>query len=300
MHESNVSLLSCCVVDLMVSKGLISVIVTTYNRSDALIAVLGGLSAQTDLNFEVVIADDGSGPEHRDAIQQWTRSPGFPIAHVWHPDAGFTAAKVRNLGVEASRGEYLIFLDGDCVPEKDFVAQHRRLAQKERFVNGSRVLLSERFTLQVVGGTQQIVGRAKWFWWKHWWSGRASRFIGTLRLPDGAYRVKKRFSWKGIRSCNLGIWRADFDKVDGFDEIYVGWGHEDADLVLRLHHAGVQRKNGFCATEVFHLWHREASRNNESANAARVTQRASTQITRSEIGYSQSHERAQVAFSRLR
>ena len=284
----------------MVVPGLISVIVTTYNRSDALAAVMRGLSAQTDPHFEVIIADDGSGPMHRAAALALAVVPQFYAAHVWHPDSGFTAAKVRNLGVAASRGEYLIFLDGDCVPEKDFIAQHRRLSEKGRFVNGSRVLLSEQLTGRAIDGAEQIVGRSRWFWWKHWRAGRASRFVGTWRLPDGDYRVKERFSWKGIRSCNLAVWRSDFVAVDGFDEIYVGWGHEDADLVLRLHHAGILRKNGFCATEVFHLWHREASRSQESVNWARVKQRALSAITRSEIGYSQSRGKEHVVVTRLR
>lgn len=284
----------------MVVPGLISVIVTTYNRSDALAAVMRGLSAQTDPQFEVVVADDGSAPQHREAALAMANSLPFSAVHVWHPDQGFTAAKVRNLGVTASSGDYLVFLDGDCVPEKDFVAQHRRLAEVGRFVNGSRVLLSQALTGQAIDASAQIVGRSRWFWWKHWWAGRTSRFIGTWRLPDGGYRVKSKFSWKGIRSCNLAVWRADFVAVDGFDEIYVGWGHEDADLVLRLHHAGIQRKNGFCATEVFHLWHQEASRNRESANWARVRQRAGTAIIRSEIGYSQSRHSGQMVVTRLR
>lgn len=284
----------------MVVPSLISVIVTTYNRSDALAAVMRGLSAQTDPQFEVVIADDGSSPPHRDSVLAMANSLPFAAVHVWHPDTGFTAAKVRNLGVAASSGSYLVFLDGDCVPEADFIAQHRRLSEAKRFVNGSRILLSERLTGQTVADVEKIVGRSRWYWWKHWWAGRASRSIGTWRLPNGTYRVKKQFSWKGIRSCNLALWRADFIEIDGFDEIYVGWGHEDADLALRLHHAGVLRKNGFCATEVFHLWHQEASRNRESVNASRVKLRAQTTITRAEIGYSQSREREQVVVTRLR
>jgi predicted glycosyltransferase involved in capsule biosynthesis len=110
--------------------------------------------------------------------------------------------------------------------------------------------------------------------------------------------VKRAFSWKGIRSCNMGVWRADFARVDGFDESFVGWGHEDADLVLRLHHAGVLRKNGFCATEVFHLWHREASRNQESQNAQLVRQRVKTGESRAALGYSQQRLNDDVVITR--
>ncbi len=265
----------------------ISVVVTTYNRSDALLAVLHGLSRQTDTHFEVVIADDGSTEVHRNRVLAMVRGSKLRTSHVWHPDIGFTAGRIRNRGVGVATGDYIIFLDGDCVPEADFVARHRVLAQPGAFVNGSRILLSPALTDLVVSGKEDIVARSAMYWIKQRLRGQASKLLGHLRLPDGAFRMQPDFSWKGIRSCNLAVWRSDFETVDGFDETFIGWGHEDADFVLRLHHAGLARKNGFCATEVFHLWHREASRVEESANARRVLQRESTDIVKSALGYSQ-------------
>jgi glycosyltransferase involved in cell wall biosynthesis len=264
---------------------LVSVVITTYNRSDALLAVLGGLARQTDRHFEVVVADDGSRAEHRAAIFQAPVAQALRVTHVWHPDVGFTASRVRNLGVSASRGAYIVFLDGDCVPEVDFIAQHKRLARPGFFVNGSRVLLSADFTHEVLAGTELISGRSIWYWLGQRVHGHASKLTGLLRLPDMPWRNHQAFSWKGIRSCNLGCWRTDFERVKGFDESFVGWGHEDADFVLRLHNSGVARKNGFCATEVFHLWHQEAARNQESQNAAVVKARAMTSVTQPTLGY---------------
>lgn len=274
----------------MPHDALISIVITTYNRSDALLAVLRGLCAQTDKNFEVVIADDGSKSEH---VQQILGSAeanqlaktGF--THVWHPDVGFTASRIRNRGVAAAKGEYIILLDGDCVPEQDFVECHRLLAAAGYFVNGSRVLLSQEMTREVLATNMQLAGRGAMFWISRRLSGDASKLTGLIRLPDWSSRCKKGAILKGIRSCNLAIWRSDYEKVDGFDESFVGWGHEDADFVLRLYHSGVKRKNGFCATEVFHLWHKEAARNNESANARTVRERQQTQIVRATSGYSQ-------------
>jgi len=120
-----------------------------------------------------------------------------------------------------------------------------------------------------------------------------------LRLPDRFGRVERTFSWKGIRSCNMGVWRSDFERVDGFDESFVGWGHEDADFVLRLHHSGVMRKNGFCATEVFHLWHKEAARDQESQNARTVTERAKTTMIRPALGFSQNRINDDAVITRL-
>ncbi len=264
-------------------------VITTYNRSDALLAVLDALTRQRDSNFDVVVADDGSLPAHQQAIHQSAAARALRAVHVWHPDVGFTASRVRNRGVKAARGEYIILLDGDCVPERDFIAQHRRLAQRGCFINGSRVLLSPALTQQVVSGAVQVDGRSNAYWLKARFSGDSSKLGHLLRLPDWPVRQKRAFYWKGIRSANMAVWREDFETIDGFDESYVGWGHEDADFVLRLHNAGLVRKNGFCATEVFHLWHKEASRNKESHNAALVTARAeaSSRPTRAVLGYSQ-------------
>ncbi len=271
----------------MNASQLVSVVITTNNRSDALLAVLAGLARQTDSNFEVVVADDGSRAEHQAALLKAPVAQALRVKHVWHPDVGFTASRVRNRGVAASRGAYIVFLDGDCVPEVDFIARHKLLARPGFFVNGSRVLLSAGFTRQVLAGTELISGRSIWYWVRQRLSAHASKLTGLLRLPDFRWRNNTAFSWKGIRSCNLGCWRTDFERVNGFDESFVGWGHEDADFVLRLHNSGIARKNGFCATEVFHLWHQEAARNQESHNAAVVKARASTTVTQPVLGYSQ-------------
>jgi len=278
---------------------LISVIVTTYNRSDAVIQVLKGLAQQGDSNFEVVIADDGSNEEHRDAIRAAARGSGLHVIHVWHPDIGFTASRVRNRGVSVSQGDYILLLDGDCVPETDFVSRHRRLREKGCFVNGSRVLLSPALTKSVLTDLGQVFGRSAWYWVRKRWAGEASKLAGLLRLPDFAWRKRKAFFWRGIRSCNMGVWRADFEAVNGFDESFVGWGHEDADFVLRLHNLGVVRKNGFYSTEVYHLWHAEASRGRESVNAERVRERMGTHQVRSTVGYLESMGGTDMVVNRL-
>lgn len=277
----------------------VSVVITTYNRSDALLAVMAGLVLQTDRNFEVIVADDGSREEHRQAILESSAARELRVVHVWHPDIGFTASQVRNLGVAAAKGRYIIFLDGDCVPEVDFIARHKALAQAGFFVNGSRVLLSPQFTQRVLAGSEPVCGRSSFYWIKQRLLGRASKLSHLLRLPDGIWRLTRKFSWKGIRSCNMGLWRADFERVDGFDESFVGWGHEDADFVLRLYHSGVVRKNGFCATEVFHLWHQEANRNNASQNAQIVKERVKSDVTRSTLGYSKNRVNDDVVLTRL-
>jgi glycosyltransferase involved in cell wall biosynthesis len=249
---------------------LISVIVTTYNREDALDAVLTTLSRQSDHNFEVVIADDGSQPATAALVRTWQPRVGVALRHVWHADRGFRAAEIRNRAILASRGDYCIFLDGDCMTRPDFVAGHRRLAEPGWFVTGNRVLLSPAFTAVVLGERLQPGTWSAGKWIALRMSGRVNRLGAVLRLPLGPCRKLTARRWQGARSCNLAVWRADLQRVDGFDASYCGWGREDSDLLIRLLHGGVRRKDGRFATGVIHLWHPEADRAQLPANDARL------------------------------
>jgi GT2 family glycosyltransferase len=262
-------------------------VVLTYNRADALLAVLRGLAPQCRADDVVVVADDGSRPEQVEALRRGL--PGFPcpVRHVWHPDVGFTAARARNLGALHAQADYLVFLDGDCVPRPRFAQGHRALAQPRHFVNGSRVLLGERLTRRVEQREVDLEALHASDWLRLRVAGDVNKLTHLLYWPGAMGRVERKFRWKGIRSCNFGVWSADFEAVNGFDETFTGWGHEDADLVFRLHQQGCLRKNGFLATEVFHLWHAENERGREAGNRERVRQRMQGRIIRAEVGLAQ-------------
>lgn len=259
-------------------------VVLTYNRPDALLAVLRGLAPQCPADAVVAIADDGSRPEHVEALRHGLPAFACPVRHIWHPDTGFTAARARNLGAFHAQADYLVFLDGDCVPSRSFVEHHVQLAQQGHFVNGSRVLLSERISRRVLNGEMEPSSLGPADWLRLRLAGDVNKLTHLLYWPAAPGRVKDEFAWKGIRSCNFGVWYRDFEAVNGFDETFSGWGHEDADLVLRLHHHGARRKNGFLATEVFHLWHREDSREQEAGNRQRVLERMQTRLVRARAG----------------
>lgn len=276
-----------------------SFIVLTYNRSDALLAVLQSLADQCGPGDEVIVADDGSRPEQVALMR--ANCPVFrcEVRHVWHPDMGFTASRARNLGALHATGDYLVFIDGDCVPNRRFVHWHARLAEPGCFVNGSRVLLSRELTERILSQDLDVAQCPTGFWIGARLRGDSNKVLHLLAWPWRSFRVKHGFQWRGIRSCNMAIWRSDFLSVDGFDETFEGWGHEDADLVLRLAHLGVRRKNGFMATEVFHLWHRENKRDHESANKARVVERMKQGIVKAEKGLSALDLGADVKINRL-
>jgi len=274
-------------------------VVLTYNRADALLAVLRGLAPQCGADDVVVVADDGSRPEQVEAMRRGLPAFPCPVRHVWHPDVGFTAARARNLGALHAQADYLVFMDGDCVPRRRFVQGHRELAQSGHFVNGSRVLLGEQLTRRVEQREVDLEDLHASDWLRLRIKGDVNKLTHLLYWPGAMGRVERKFRWKGIRSCNFGVWSADFEAVNGFDETFTGWGHEDADLVLRLHQLGRLRKNGFLATEVFHLWHAENERGREAGNRERVLQRMQGRIIRAEVGLAQASPRGDAVVTEL-
>jgi glycosyltransferase involved in cell wall biosynthesis len=265
---------------------LISVIVTTYNREDALEAVLRSLARQSDQDFEVVVADDGSKPATAALVTAWKAKIGHRLEHVWHEDRGFRAAEIRNRAILASRGNYCIFLDGDCIARPNFVATHRRLAEPGWFVTGNRILLSPELSRKVL---REKLAPERWSfagWIAQRARGGINRVSALLRLPLGPLRRLRQKAWRGARSANLAVWRSDLARIDGFDADYSGWGKEDSDIIVRLLRAGVRRKDGVFATGVLHLWHPEADRGRLAENERKLSDIIASDEIRAQRGLS--------------
>jgi glycosyltransferase involved in cell wall biosynthesis len=263
----------------------ISVIVTTYNRPDALDAVLRALAGQTDRAFEVIVADDGSDQTTAQLIESWSNAFSR-LAHVWHEHQNFRAAEIRNRAIVQSSGELCIFLDGDCIPRPDFVRVHRRLSEPGWFVAGNRVLLSQQLTQRILA--QRLEPER---WTLRQWAGarvrgEINRLQPLLSLPLGPLRRLGGAAWRSIRSANLAVRRADLLRIDGFDAAYNGWGREDSDLVLRLMHSGTRRKDGRFATAVLHLSHPENDRSRLPANDALLDEVLRQRRSKARIGLS--------------
>lgn len=236
----------------------LSVIITTYNRPDALARVMESLAAQTHPPNEVIIADDGSGEQTRMLIEARQRHSLFPLRHVWQPDEGFRAARIRNRAILRSSGDYLVLLDGDCIPTLNFINDHRRLMQPGCFFQGKRVLvgrdLSASFSLKTM---QQGL-------WRHALRGSLGNWHHLLRLPWlPAYTTRRH---TGIRTCNMGVFRRDMFAVNGFNEDFRGWGREDSELAVRLYKYGLKRKENPFGAICFHLWHAEQDRSRLTLN----------------------------------
>lgn len=240
----------------------VGIIVSTYNAAPFLRMTLGGYARQEDMNFSVYIADDGSGPEISQVIEEARSRHGMTIRHLWHEDKGYRRALALNRAIAAVEEPYIMLTDADCVPLPGMVATHRRIAEPGIFIRGSRILLSEDITgeLAARGEWHPKMSAAAWMGWKL--KGHINRAF-PLFMPIKTSSPSNKLP--GIRGCHFAFWTQDARRVNGFDSSYEGWGREDSDFAARLFHAGVRRKNLY-GMPVMHLWHREASRDRLGTN----------------------------------
>lgn len=264
--------------------GLVSVIIATYNWPEALAVVLGALACQTCKGFEVIVADDGSSGATAEMVGAIGANYPVRLRHVWQEDKGFRAAAARNRAVAESSGDYLLFVDGDCLVFPDFIENHLRLAEGGFFVPGNRVLLNRELTAAIIDGLENVSQWPMARFIRARLAGEINRVLPLLRLPDGFFRKLRRTRWQGAMTCNLAVWRQDFYRTNGFDEDFVGWGHEDAEFVNRLINGGTFRKEGRFAVPVLHLWHRAQDRINEKENLQKLYSHISQHLVRAEMG----------------
>ena len=247
-----------------------AVIITTYNRPDALQAVLEGYAAQDTDKFELLVADDGSAPPTRRLVEDFATHAHFPVRHVWQEDRGFRAGAARNRALAATVADYVVFSDGDCIPPKFFVSRHLDLAEPGFFLSGNRILLGADFTAKVLRERLPLHKWSAMRWLSAWLRRDVNRALPLIHLPDGGWRKRQLRRWEGVKTCNFSSWRSNLLRVNGFDERYSGWGLEDSDIVIRLLHAGVAHKSARFAAPVFHLWHAENDRTQLEENQQRL------------------------------
>jgi glycosyltransferase involved in cell wall biosynthesis len=226
-----------------------SVILATYNQPRLLDLSLLGYANQTRTDFEIVVADDGSHAETRELVAAHARRSPLPIRHVWQPHRGFWKSAALNRAVLHSRGEHLVFSDGDCVPARSFVEEHLEAARRNAFIVGGHVRLSEEVTRGVTrdavlaGALEREVSRRERV--KLWWTHAKSLAYIALRRP-------RRPRLLGL---NFSLDRASFFAVNGFDLTYRNSARDDSDLRNRLVLAGVRPISLWHRALVVHLFH---------------------------------------------
>ncbi len=228
-----------------------SLIITTYNRPDALELVLLSVLRQSYMPQEVIIADDGSTYETKELITKYQKLFPVPLIHCWQEDDGFQLSRIRNKAIAQSNYNYLIMVDGDMVLSKNFVLDHIHHAQHSQFIQGSRVLVGEKSTLTHIKFLNPKF---------HFFSKGITNRVNSLNFNFLSKIISKNYGKKdhqGVRGCNMSFWKSDLIKVNGFDESFVGWGREDSEFVVRMLNNDIHRKNIKLSAAAFHLWHKE-------------------------------------------
>lgn len=230
----------------------VSLIVSTFDQPEYLRRVLEAVSRQSRRPQEILLADDGSEDETREIFMRWSAQQPFPGRHFWQAHDGFRKAHILNRAVAAANTDYLIFLDGDMVPHRDFIADHCAAARPAAFIQGHRALVEQKAAAWF-GRRELAVDRRRALW-----QGQISGWKNACRWPFLFLSEKKHL--RGIRGCNLSLWRADMLRVNGYNEDFTGWGREDSEFAARLINAGVRRLDLRGRAICFHLWHPPASR----------------------------------------
>lgn len=241
-----------------------SLIISFYNRIDYLRIILAALERQTFRDFEVIIADDGSAPNVVEEIQSIQERSPIAIQHQWHEDLGFRKTMILNKAIVAARSEYLIFIDGDCIPHHRFIEEHFHNREEATVLAGRRANVSKKLQHLL---TEESVRKGileKGFAMKVMLDGLFGKSTHTLK---GAYfsnfflRSFLNRKITGVLGSNFSLHRKDILAINGFDERYkapaVG---EDTDIEARLRWNNVKVKMVKNMAVQFHFDHPKLKR----------------------------------------
>mgnify|MGYP003623406783 CR=1 FL=1 len=266
----------------MLSNTCASLIIATYNNPAFLRLSLNSLLNQVHLPFEVIIADDGSTQETYELISHFRKISPVPIIHIWQPDNGFRLGRIRNIAVAAANSDYIIQIDGDIIMEPHFIKDHLFHQKTNTLLQGSRVMITKQ-------KTQKLINHH---------NIHLSFFSNGLRRKENAIRsrllstylstrYRNRYPIYYARGCNMSFYREDFIAVNGYNNEFVGWGHEDSELTLRMLNNGCKKDYIKFHCVAYHLYHEERSRSDESNNKELMDKQFSLSSTWCEDGVDQ-------------
>lgn len=272
-----------------------SIIISFYNNIDALELIFQSLSNQTEKNFEAIIADDGSRDTALTYIDERISTLPFPVKHVWQEDKGFRKTQALNKAILASESDYLIIIDGDCIPERHFIEDHLRYAKKGQCLSGRRVELPEKFSQQLV-----ISRTPADYFEQHKWKMLLHYIVTRGKHKTKGRHIEKGFRFPGklaqlllvtnkskpILGCNFSINKEDLIYINGFNTAYEAPGAgEDTDIEFRLRLAQIKIKTLNYLAVQLHIYHDELSR--KSNNKTILNQVKSKNEFRTEHGLSE-------------
>lgn len=233
-----------------------SVVISTYNQPEWLERCLWGYARQDRLDFELVIADDGSRGETRERIESLRPALPYALKHVWQEDIGFRKCRILNQAIQAASADYLVFSDGDCVPRADFVSQHLRLREPGRFLGGGYCKMPRELSLRIDRAAIESGDFADLRWLVRNGLPRGKRSLKLWARPGWRERLLNAITptpprWAGN---NASGWKADLLRVNGFDA-RMSYGGEDLELGERLENAGIRGKQVRFSAICVHLDH---------------------------------------------
>ncbi|MEE9350243.1 MAG: glycosyltransferase family 2 protein [Flavobacteriaceae bacterium] len=229
----------------------ISLIIATFNWIEALELTLISVLNQTTQPFEVIIADDGSNDETKQLIDTFRTKFEIPLVHVWHEDKGFRLAEIRNKAIVKAKGDFICQIDGDIILHPKYIEDYSRLIKPGFYYRGSRVRLTEKLA------TERLQNKNINF--TYFTKGLMSRFNAYRNSFLNKLMSTPILESKNALGCNMGFWKSDLIKVNGYSNDLVGWGHEDEELCARLINANVLKIKIKHKAIVFHIYHIERS-----------------------------------------
>lgn len=238
-----------------------TLIISFYNRFDFLEKILISLKCQSYSNFEVVVAEDNNAQQTIDFINNISKQLPFNVFHVSQPDNGFRKNKILNKAVVKSNGDYLIFIDGDCLPHSDFISQHMKYAKQNQFLWGRRVMLKKKYSNRLLSNSLLQPNLFSIIFNQ---SSKIEEGVSSLLLNN------MRKSIRNFKGCNWSIAKNDLLKINGFDEDYIlATTGEDDDIEWRLKGVGMNKKSVRNLAILYHLYHtpnynKEASKTNKA------------------------------------
>jgi glycosyltransferase involved in cell wall biosynthesis len=231
----------------------LSVVVAVYERAEVLELVFASLHGQTLRDFEVVVADDGSGPAIGRLIERCQPQFARPIVHVWHEDDGFRKTIVVNRAVTKASSDYLVFIDGDCILHRRFLERHYKRRRPGWVLTGRRVMMDSEFS----GCVTLDDVRSRRIERPSFWLGHCGRndckhgfYLPFMFTPRAHFR--KNYE---ILGSNFSVHRDDFYRVNGYDERIVGRGVEDNNLCIRFINSGIAVKSVAFEALQYHCYH---------------------------------------------
>lgn len=239
-----------------------SVIISTYNQPEWLQKVFWGYEFQTETNFEIIIADDGSTQSTKSIIDAFKITSSLSITHVWQEDHGFQKTKILNKAILKASSDYLIFTDGDCIPRNDFVETHLKLKKENCFLSGGYFKLPETISNSI---SKEDIKNNDCFKLEWLLENGIKKTFKLNKLTSKGFKTKFLNTFTTTKATfdgmNVSGWKQAILDVNGFDE-RMQYGGEDREIGERLMRKGLKfiqiRYSAIC----LHLFHNRPYKSN--------------------------------------